>query len=110
MSSGVSLEEEKKQMDLWRVITIVGKKKKEQASDDVACFFFLPLALSLSPRPCLAFLFLVALSRFSGMLYAKAKRRETVECDKKTNERREIIIALRPLSLSLNPSSTSTPL
>ena len=32
MSSGVSLEEEKKQMDLWRVITIVGEEKLRKRS------------------------------------------------------------------------------
>ena len=55
MSSGVSLEEEKKQMDLWRVITIVGKKGKEEAKASpgaatlpVFLSFFL-FVLSLAP-------------------------------------------------------------
>ena len=55
MSSGVSLEEEKKQMDLWRVITIVGKKGKEEAkaspgaaTSPVFLSFFL-FVLSLAP-------------------------------------------------------------
>lgn len=76
MSSGVSLEEEKKQMDLWRVITIVGKKGKEEAkaspgaaTSPVFLSFFL-FVLSLAP-PFRVFFF------FSSRPFGESPRRST---------------------------------
>ena len=92
MSSGVSIEEEKKQMDLWRVITIVGKKGKEEAKASPGAatspVFLSRRSFSRAPVPRLFFLFLAAFWRFSETLYAMAKRKEAGECGttSKTNE------------------------
>lgn len=81
-------------MDLWRVITIVGKKGKEEAkaspgaaTSPVFLSFFL-FVLSLAPPFRVFFSFLAAFWRVSETLYAMAKRKEAGECGttSKTNE------------------------
>jgi len=79
-------------MDLWRVITIVGKKGEEEAKASPGAatspVFLSRRSFSRAPVPRLFFLFLAAFWRFSETLYAMAKRKEAGECGttSKTNE------------------------